>query len=111
MPCNLNVHIVSKEPVAIKKDPCHEDTVGLEQRESIPEDIRVRGLQLVFEDCPYGVVYGVPEAQKQIRSLPDLWYVVKNFQPLIFVTKLSNEKQKLCAAVPLCAPLNIQMRR
>jgi hypothetical protein len=94
MTSNLDIDIVLEKPVAIKEDARHQDTVGFKQGECVPENICVRTLNLVFQNGPNGIVYGVPNTQEQVRPLPDLWYVVKNFQALKIVLKLIIGKEK-----------------
>ena len=66
----------------------------LEKRQCVPEDVSVGRFQFILEESANWIIDGIPEAQQQICSFPDLWYVVKNFQAPKFVVKLSNEKEK-----------------
>ena len=90
----LYIDIIPEQPVTVKKDPGHENAMGFQQREVIPENIGVGRVELVLQDRTDGVIDGVPNAQQQVSSLPNPWYIVKNFQALKFVVKLINEKEK-----------------
>jgi hypothetical protein len=61
MASDLNIDAELKQPIAIKKDADNQDTKGLEEIESIPEDVSMRGFQLPFDEGADTVVNGKPK--------------------------------------------------
>ena len=90
----LYIHIVSEEPVAIKKDGDNQDTHWLENIQGIQENVSVGSIKFPLQKSTHRIIQCIPGTQEQIRPLPNLWYVVKNFQVKNFSTKLINGKEK-----------------
>lgn len=109
MPGDLDIHIKMEEPVAIEENQRHQNAMRLQEGEGVPENIGVGGLQFILQKGADGIIDRIPETQQQIRSLPNLWYVVKNFQALKFDVKLSNENQKALGGD--AAPINVEIWR
>jgi hypothetical protein len=59
----LDIHTEFEKPVGIKENPDDQDTEGIEQMQSVPENIRMVSVQLIFNKCSYPVIQGVPEAE------------------------------------------------
>ena len=94
MAADLYVNIKPEQPVTIKEDPGHQNTMRFEKGQGIPENVGIGGIKLVLQKGTHSIINGIPEAQQQICPLPNLWYVIKNFQALKFGVKLSNQKEK-----------------
>lgn len=90
----LYVYIIFEQPVAKEEDAYHQDAMRFVHLQGIPEDICIGGLQFPFQECPYRIINGVPEAQEEIGPLPNPWYIVNKIQSAKFAVKLSNEKEK-----------------
>ena|SRR5688500_17969458 len=91
---DLYVNIKPEQPVTIKEDPGHQDTMRFEKGQGIPENVGIGGIKLVLQKGTHSIINGIPEAQQQICPLPNLWYVIKNFQALKIWCKVKQSKGK-----------------